>query len=132
MGEPLQVQWLQCRYGSPDITSCPSHPAPPLVMISYNDRTILAGTGTIGLEIVEQMKEMDIAMDAVIVPMGGGGLIAGISLAVKSLSPSTLVIVRWDASGCAVCVGRWRTCVGNLCCFMLAAGSGVRSVSLLH
>lgn len=62
-------------------------------MVSYNDPAILAGTGTIGLEMVRQMKEMGVAMDAVVVPMGGGGLIAGISLAVKSLSPHTLVIV---------------------------------------
>ena len=115
------------------VTSCPSHPATPLVLISYNDCAILAGTGTIGLEIVEQMKKMGIAMDAVIVPMGGGGLIAGISLAVKSLSPSTLVIVGWDTSGCAVCLSALQDLCGKLVlCFMLSAGSGVRSVPLLH
>ena len=82
-------RWSECDLWSP----CSSHPALPLVMVSYNDPAILAGTGTIGLEIVRQMKEMGVAMDAVVVPMGGGGLIAGISLAVKSLSPHTLVIV---------------------------------------
>ena len=46
--------------------------------------------------MVQQMEEMGVAMDAVVVPMGGGGLIAGISLAVKSLSPTTIVIVRFS------------------------------------
>ena len=42
-----------------------------------------------GLEIMEQVKKVD----AVIIPVGGGGLIAGVAVAVKTLSPTTLVIV---------------------------------------
>ena len=55
----------------------------------YDHPSILAGAGTMGLEIMEQVKNVD----AVIIPVGGGGLIAGVSVAVKTLSPSTLVIV---------------------------------------
>ena len=55
----------------------------------YDHPAILAGAGTMGLEIMEQVKNVD----AVIIPVGGGGLIAGVSVAVKTLSPSTLVIV---------------------------------------
>jgi threonine dehydratase len=49
---------------------------------------IIAGQGTCGLEIVEQCP----AVSAVYVPMGGGGLISGVSVAVKSLRPATRVI----------------------------------------
>jgi len=54
----------------------------------YDDPAIIAGQGTMGIEIVEQVKDID----AVIVPVGGGGLIAGVSLAVKSLRPRAQVI----------------------------------------
>lgn len=54
----------------------------------YNDPNVVAGAGTIGLEIVE--KQPDIAR--VIVPVGGGGLVSGIAVAIKSLKPSAEVI----------------------------------------
>ncbi len=54
----------------------------------FDDVDIIAGQGTIGLEIVEDLPDVD----TVIVPIGGGGLISGISVAVKNLRPSTRVI----------------------------------------
>ena len=54
----------------------------------YDDPAIIAGQGTMGLEIVEQVLDLD----AVLVPVGGAGLIAGVSLAVKTLRPQTKVI----------------------------------------
>ena len=54
----------------------------------YDDPAIIAGQGTMGIEIIDQVKDID----AVIVPVGGGGLIAGVSLAVKTLRPQTKVI----------------------------------------
>ena len=54
----------------------------------YDDPAIIAGQGTLGLEILEQVENVD----AVIVPVGGGGLIAGVSLAIKNLRPQTKVI----------------------------------------
>lgn len=53
----------------------------------FNDLDVIAGQGTCGLEIVEQLKEFD----SVIVPVGGGGLISGISTAAKSLKPTCRV-----------------------------------------
>jgi threonine dehydratase len=50
----------------------------------FDDPAIIAGQGTIGLEIFRQVP----ALEAVIVPIGGAGLIAGIALALKKLSPS--------------------------------------------
>ncbi|XP_046855498.1 L-threonine ammonia-lyase-like [Xenia sp. Carnegie-2017] len=54
----------------------------------YDDPSIIAGAGTMGLEIMQQVDNVD----AVIIPVGGGGLIAGVAVAVKKLSPKTLVI----------------------------------------
>lgn len=56
----------------------------------YDHPNIIAGQGTIGLEICEQVAHPD----AVVVPVGGGGLIAGIATAIKALSPRTKIIVR--------------------------------------
>src|SRR5207244_927707 len=50
----------------------------------FNDPDIIAGQGTCGLEITQQLDDFD----SVIVPVGGGGLISGISIAIKSLTPS--------------------------------------------
>jgi threonine dehydratase len=58
-----------------------------LYISPYNDPYIVAGHGTIGLEILNQLPEVD----AVVVPVGGGGLISGISIAVKSLKPNVKV-----------------------------------------
>jgi threonine dehydratase len=55
---------------------------------AFDDPWIVAGQGTIGLEIYEQNPDLD----AVIVPVGGGGLIAGVALALKTLKPGIRVI----------------------------------------
>ncbi|MEY2564287.1 MAG: threonine dehydratase [Verrucomicrobiota bacterium] len=54
----------------------------------YDDPAIIAGQGTMGLEIVEQVPNLD----AVVIPVGGGGLLAGVALAVKSLRPEVKII----------------------------------------
>jgi threonine dehydratase len=54
----------------------------------FDDDEVIAGQGTIGLEITEELEDIDV----VIVPVGGGGLIGGIGAAVKALSPKTRVI----------------------------------------
>uniref|UniRef100_A0A8R1UG80 L-serine deaminase n=1 Tax=Pristionchus pacificus TaxID=54126 RepID=A0A8R1UG80_PRIPA len=53
----------------------------------YDAPDILAGQGTIGLEILEQVSDAD----AVLVPVGGGGMIAGVAVALKTLKPGILV-----------------------------------------
>jgi len=54
----------------------------------FDDPPICAGAGTIGLEILEQVPDVDV----IVVPVGGAGLIAGIALAVKTLRPDVQVI----------------------------------------
>src|SRR2546426_12455307 len=53
----------------------------------FNDPDIIAGQGTCGLEIANQLDDFD----SVIVPVGGGGLVSGISTAIKSLRPEAKV-----------------------------------------
>ncbi|TJW10544.1 MAG: threonine/serine dehydratase [Mesorhizobium sp.] len=57
----------------------------------FDDPAIIAGQGTIGLELVAQAKRLGVSLDAVVVPCGGGGLSSGISVAVKDASPGTSV-----------------------------------------
>ena len=59
-----------------------------VIIPPYDDEKIIAGQGTAGLEIVEDLPEVDL----VLVPVGGGGLISGISTAIKSLKPGAKVI----------------------------------------
>lgn len=54
----------------------------------FDDPAVVTGQGTVGLEMVQQVPDLD----AVVVPVGGGGLIAGIATAVKGLSPNTRII----------------------------------------
>ena len=54
----------------------------------FDDPSGLAGAGTVGLEIVEQVPDLE----AVVVPIGGGGLMAGVACAVKALRPTCRVI----------------------------------------
>ncbi len=53
----------------------------------FDDEDVIAGQGSIGLELLDQLPDMD----AVIVPIGGGGLIGGVAFAIKSLNPNCKV-----------------------------------------
>ena len=53
----------------------------------YDDELVMAGQGSIGLEILDQLPDVE----AIIVPIGGGGLIAGVAMAVKSLRPEVKI-----------------------------------------
>ena len=62
----------------------------------FDDERIIAGQGTIGLELLEQVPEAD----AIVVPLGGGGLLSGIAIAVKAKRPEVRLI-GVQAAGCA-------------------------------
>lgn len=64
----------------------------------YNDPDVIAGQGTIALEMLEQQPPLD----AVFVAVGGGGLISGIGTVLKNLSPETRIIGCWPAAAPAM------------------------------
>src|SRR5690349_24283718 len=64
----------------------------------FDDEQLIAGQGTLGLEVVQDWPELD----AIVVPIGGGGLIAGVSMAVKSHNPKIKVIGVESSDGPAM------------------------------
>ena len=62
----------------------------------FDDEDVIAGQGTVGLEILADVPDVD----AIVVPLGGGGLLSGVALAVKSQRPEVRVI-GVEAAGCA-------------------------------
>jgi threonine dehydratase len=75
----------------------------------YNDPVVIAGQGTVGVEILEEWPDVD----TILVPIGGGGLIAGIGLWAKAVSPAVRMVgVQPEASAAMHAYldqGRWRT-----------------------
>ena len=67
---------------------CGSTMVPP-----YDDPYVIAGQGTVGCEIAEDLAGLGLSPDVVIVPASGGGLLAGVSTAVKARFPETQMIV---------------------------------------
>lgn len=59
-----------------------------VIVDPYDDADVIAGQGSIGLELLEQLPQVD----TIIVPIGGGGLIAGVATAVKALRPAVHII----------------------------------------
>jgi len=59
----------------------------------YEHRDIIAGQGTVGLEIGAQAARIGASLDAVVIPCGGGGLTAGCSLALRASNPETAVYI---------------------------------------
>lgn len=69
----------------------------------FDDDEVVAGQGTVGVEIIEQAEE---PLDYLLVAVGGGGLIAGVSTYVKAISPSTKIIAV-EAAGAAALAASW-------------------------
>jgi len=64
----------------------------------YDDPYVIAGQGTVGLEVLEDLPEADV----VLVPVGGGGLVSGIAAAVKGLKPEARVLAVEPERSCAL------------------------------
>lgn len=90
----------------------------------YNDEYVMAGQGTIGLEILEQMPDVD----CVVVPMGGGGIASGIAFAIKSIKPNCKVIgVQADEAPAMVNSIRHGKLETSLTCNTIADGCAVKA-----
>lgn len=63
-----------------------------VVVPAFDDPHIVAGQGTVGLEMVRQAQALGATLDAAIAPISGGGLLAGMATAIKALSPQTAMV----------------------------------------
>jgi threonine dehydratase len=63
-----------------------------IIVPAFDDPHIIAGQGTVGLEIVDQAAALETPVDLVIGPVGGGGLMSGVGLAVRARYPTTRLI----------------------------------------
>ena len=63
-----------------------------VVVPAFDDPHIIAGQGTVGLEMVAQARAVGAALDLVAAPISGGGLLAGLATAIKGLSPQTAMV----------------------------------------
>ncbi len=69
----------------------------------YNDIEIIAGQGTIGIEVFEELGHID----SIIIPVGGGGLVSGIAIALKHLDP-TIKIIGVQTKGASTMYESWK------------------------
>ncbi len=103
---PLAKQVATAEYGAEVVlrgetfeesyAAARSDPDGRVLVPPFDDEAIIAGQGTIALELLEQAPDAD----AIVVPLGGGGLLSGIAVAVKALRPDVRVI-GVQAAGCA-------------------------------
>ncbi len=69
----------------------------------YNDLEVIEGQGTVAVEVLRQLRQVNASkLDAVFVAVGGGGLIGGIGLHLKSASPETEVVACWPENSPAL------------------------------
>jgi len=84
----------------------------------YDNPGVIAGQGTVGLEIVEQCRKTGIVPDAVVIPCGGGGLSSGVTLALSQLSPDTEIWTAepegWDDTARSLAAGERKSVDGSV------------------
>lgn len=105
----------------------------------YDDPGVIAGQGTVGLEIVEQCREAGATPEVVAVPCGGGGLSSGVALALSRLSPAselwTVEPDGWDDTARSFAAGARESVDGNIetiCDALLAPMPGELTFPILH
>lgn len=94
----------------------------------FDDEQLIAGQGTLGLEIVHDWPDVD----AVIVPIGGGGLIAGVAMAMKSHNPKTRVIGVESSDGPAMKASIEAGTLQTIDCRTIIDGLRVRRVGEIN
>lgn len=89
-----------------------------LILIpAFDDEYIIAGQGTVGMEILEDLPDVDV----VVVPAGGGGLLAGVALAVKAQRPEVKVVGVQAEGANAICM--------SFSCRLLTAAEEVHTIA---
>lgn len=97
----------------------------------YDDARVIAGQGTAGLEIIEDLSVLDRAPDLIAMPCGGGGLSAGVGLAVRSRFPDCEIVLTepegFDDYGRSLVAGRRlanASATGSVCDALMARAPG--------
>lgn len=105
----------------------------------YDNPDVMAGQGTIGLEIAEQCREAGFAADIVVVPCGGGGLASGVTLAMAHKSPATGIWTAepegWDDTARSLKAGERLPVVGQtetICDALLPPAPGELTFPILR
>jgi threonine dehydratase len=94
----------------------------------FDDEQLIAGQGTLGLEVVKDWPDLD----AIVVPIGGGGLIAGVSMAVKSHNPNCKVIGVESSDGPAMQSSLQAGSLQTIECNTIIDGLRVRRAGVLN
>jgi threonine dehydratase len=94
----------------------------------FDDEQLIAGQGTLGLEIVQDWPEVD----AIVVPIGGGGLISGVSMAAKSHNPAIRVIGVESSDGPAMKTSVERGELTTIECNTIIDGLRVRRTGVIN
>ena len=85
------VEYDRNRESREEIAENIAHETGATLVPAFEDFDVMAGQGTAGLEIVEQLKSRDENLDIFLSPCGGGGLLAGTSTAIKGCLPSVII-----------------------------------------
>lgn len=113
-GYPVELKIVPGGYGGAEAAALSAAREPSVRFISpYNDPLVIAGQGTVGLELLQQVPDID----AVIIAVGGGGLLAGIGSYVRAMRPDAEIIAVSPARSAVMCdrlAGRTVPCLGNV------------------
>ncbi len=110
-----------------------------ILVPSFDDPDIICGQGTVGLEIIDEAAQRKIPLSAVLFPIGGGGLAAGSAVAIKEVSPATMIHgvepQGWDDTARSLRLGQIVAAgggVGSLCDALMAYRPGRLTFPILH
>ena len=106
---------------------------------SFDDPFIIAGQGTVGLEILDQARAMDAAISQLVCTCGGGGLIAGIATAIKATAPTVAIYAAepaaFDDTARSLVSGQRETVAAgasSICDALLAPSPGALTFPINH
>ncbi|MGH8250478.1 MAG: threonine/serine dehydratase [Steroidobacteraceae bacterium] len=106
---------------------------------AFDDPQVIAGQGTVGLELMQQAGEQNRTPDQVLVPCSGGGLVSGSALAIRALSPTTEVLAvepeGFDDTRRSLEAGHRQknaAATGSICDALLSPSPGVLNFALMR
>jgi threonine dehydratase len=106
---------------------------------AFDDPHVIAGQGTVGLELMQQAGERNLTPDQVLIPCSGGGLVSGSALAIRGLSPTTEVLAvepeGFDDTRRSLAAGHRQqnaSASGSICDALMSPSPGVLNFALMR